>query len=529
MKAEFTIKNYRCFEDKHPLKFTLEDGFTAFVGTNNSGKSSILKFFYEFRNLWGLLSNPTSEVIQLTAGGARNLSFSGLIDQSEVFCDSNTRDLLIEIDFTTLKEIKTRQVSKAIFTTSRIQSGQGATNLRAQFYVDGEPLNIKDQSVRFGGNQLNLSGGVVDFTAFFEVLSCLSSSVYFPSFRNPINVGAGNYFDISVGTAFISQWHEWSVGGNKSANLAIQKVTEDIRHIFRYDQLEILASTQNLNTLQIYIDRKPYKLQELGSGIAQFILVLGNAAIKQPSFIMIDEPELSLHPSLQLDFLTALTSYSKNGVLFATHSIGLARSVADKIYSVHMDAKSSIVTKFEQTGNLSEFLGELSFSNSKELGFDKILLVEGVKDVKTIQQFLRMLNKDHEIVLLPLGGNQMIIDSVEHELVELKRISDKIFSIIDSERTSKDAPLSPQREGFRRICEKVGINILVLERRAIENYFTDHAIQNCMGPKYKALGPYKKLEDASMPWSKSENWRIAREMDLTDIQETDFYKFLSHI
>src|SRR2546428_7327540 len=44
-------------------------------------------------------------------------------------------------------------------------------------------------------------------------------------------------------------------------------------------------------------------------------------------------------------------------------------------------------------------VGEMSFSSFKEMGFDTILLVEGVTEVKAIQQFLRALKKDHQVVV----------------------------------------------------------------------------------------------------------------------------------
>jgi AAA15 family ATPase/GTPase len=59
MRAELTIKNYRCFPDETPLEFEIGDGFTAFVGVNNSGKSAILRVFYEFRGLFQALQDPT--------------------------------------------------------------------------------------------------------------------------------------------------------------------------------------------------------------------------------------------------------------------------------------------------------------------------------------------------------------------------------------------------------------------------------------------------------------------------------------
>src|SRR5262249_37592201 len=152
-------------------------------------------------------------------------------------------------------------------------------------------------------------------------------------------------------------------------------------------------------------------------GLAQFILVLVNAAIKKPSFALIDEPETSLHPPLQLDFLTSLGAYTRHGVIFATHSYGLARAAADRIYAVHGDQDAgSTVAIFDALPHLATFVGELGLSSYKELGFEKILLVEGPTDVRTVQQFLRLYRKDHHIVLIPLGGSSMIHKDREAEL-----------------------------------------------------------------------------------------------------------------
>jgi AAA15 family ATPase/GTPase len=50
--ADITIKNYRCFHESDPLRIRIQPGFTALLGANNSGKSALLRFFYEFRNLF---------------------------------------------------------------------------------------------------------------------------------------------------------------------------------------------------------------------------------------------------------------------------------------------------------------------------------------------------------------------------------------------------------------------------------------------------------------------------------------------
>jgi predicted ATPase len=87
----------------------------------------------------------------------------------------------------------------------------------------------------------------------------------------------------------------------------------------------------------------------MGAGLAQFIMVLGNVAFRQPSFILIDEPELNLHPSLQLDYVNTLASYASQGLLFGTHSVGLARTASEYTYALtkETNAGASVDTQIQ--------------------------------------------------------------------------------------------------------------------------------------------------------------------------------------
>src|SRR5690348_1964126 len=49
---DLTIKNYRCFADEEPARISVRPGFTAFLGPNNAGKSTMLRLFYELRTLF---------------------------------------------------------------------------------------------------------------------------------------------------------------------------------------------------------------------------------------------------------------------------------------------------------------------------------------------------------------------------------------------------------------------------------------------------------------------------------------------
>ena len=99
MSIKVTLKNYRCFPDNDAAVIELRDGFTAIIGPNNAGKSSLLKFFFEFRKLFELLSSSTLEFDRGFRSGTAFQQIAGTFEPDEVFCNSNNRNLNIVIEF----------------------------------------------------------------------------------------------------------------------------------------------------------------------------------------------------------------------------------------------------------------------------------------------------------------------------------------------------------------------------------------------------------------------------------------------
>lgn len=525
MEIDLVIKNYRCFADSHPAKIALRPGFTGLIGANNSGKSSLLRMLYELRSLFQVASQAGNLTGPLRSQRQVFNTADGIRDTSEIFCNRNDRDLSIEI--TALKDGANtpgelpgpRKVTLVV---------QRPTNqYLATVEADSQPQNPDTNTWGFSGDILSTGAQQwLDMTYFHEACRLLGSTLYVGSFRNPVNVGGGNYLDIQTGSAFINAWKHYKAGSTKANREAALRLTDDIKRIFGFDELEITPAADD-STLILNIDKRTYRLDEQGSGLAHFIIVLANVATRRPAYVLIDEPEAGLHPSLQLDFLTTLASYSSEGVLFATHQLGLARSSANFLYSLRRTAEGeSQVTPFEDTPDLAEFMGELGFAAYQELGFDQVLLVEGPSELKTIQQLLRHYGKEHSVVLLSLGGTQMINATTQTALDHVRRITDNVVALIDSERKKEGDELVADRAQFVATCAKAKIRCVVLDRRALENYFPERAIRAVKGEKYRALDPFEKLSDVKPSWGKSENWRIAREMTTNDLSSSDLGKFL---
>jgi len=491
---------------------------------NNSGKSTLLRFFFEFRDLFASAENNFAALFYKNAhsfGLPNNVT-----DVNDLFTNTSGNDRDLEIQF--LLQPEPGEPEQRRFRIA-FQVARGTNTFRmTQLFVEDRVLEGQFDSARktitFG------SQFVVDIEFVFNFLSRLARTLYVGPFRNAVNIGTNaNYFDVQIGQSFIATWRSSKTGPTKRLHHAILQLTEDVKRIFGFQHLEINATDDN-QSMQLFVDGKSYFLPELGSGLSHFIMVLASAAFRKPSYILIDEPEMGLHPSLQLDFLTTLGSYASEGVIFSTHVLGLARASAERIYSLQKKQDgSSQVRLLEKTARLPEFLGELSFSGYQELGFDKVLLVEGATDVKTFQQFLRKYGLDHKVVIVPLGGSQLINSSRELELQELKRISQNLFAVVDSERSASGQDLRPDRQGFVQSCKKIGITCLLLERRAVENYFTDRAIKQFKGAAYRALGPFELLGDLNPSWSKEENWRIANEMTKDELESTELGPFLRQL
>src|SRR3989338_5011470 len=144
MQIDLTLKNYRCFPDSNPARLALRKGFTALLGPNNCGKSSLLKFFFEFRDLFDRLSSP-NDAFLLTLRGAESRRFNlvGTSDIAEVFSNENTRNLQVEIDCAPSpgeavnEAVPTRLVVEVLrgqntFSTKELQTARGTISRHAE-------------------------------------------------------------------------------------------------------------------------------------------------------------------------------------------------------------------------------------------------------------------------------------------------------------------------------------------------------------------------------------------------------------
>jgi energy-coupling factor transporter ATP-binding protein EcfA2 len=407
LNCEIEIKNYRAFVDEHPAKLTLSHETIALVGPNNAGKSSLLRFFWELRSAFQLMSTP--EKIAFFASGSPIGPIVHL--NASAFTNLNDRPLSITL---TVPDCPIDEISRCTYETSR------ETVLpKLRLYRGRSEIHVQSPN--------QVQQGVVNVTQIAAQSAALSASLYAGPFRNAIAVTPGEpYYDLDIGKTFIEKFDDFRAGHNPGSRSMARRLISEIKSAFGFKHLNVHASRGN-DTLIIEDERGSHTLPEVGAGLSQFIILVFHAAIRNPTLMIIDEPELNLHPALQMKLLSLLRLHADT-ILFSTHNIGLARSTADRRYLV-MKESSGFARVSDERSNprLVEILGELSFSGRHDLGVNAVLWVEGPNDVPVIQHFLALLGKEHRVLVLPLHGRNGIVGRAVEQLRELKR-SHRMFT-----------------------------------------------------------------------------------------------------
>ena len=390
---------------------------------------------------------------------------------------------------------------------------------------------LENPSFKFRFNAENKVGKTVQDREYEGLFQIFRKSMYVGSFRTPLWLSSPPYFDISVGESFIQNWDSWATGTSLANRTKIRDLKKELKELFQFNHFDITV-TQDKKNFIIETDDGSFYLNELGGGIGHFILVLGNALIKQPGFILIDEPENALHPKLQEKFIRTLASKAKYGLIATTHSIGLARSTGDKIYSLTKNNEGRIkLSDFGENYNssISNNISELGFSQFMELGGNNVLLVEGRTDIKCFKEILRKYNIEHHFIIMDLGGAGFINGKSLEELAELKRLNAKSYNVIfDSEFDSEDAVLKEDFSAFKENCESLDFNVFPTDFHSTENYLTQRVIDLEIGSGYTALERYENFSDrpSENKWGKTLNWKMFREMTIEEFAGSELDSFI---
>lgn len=496
-KFKVTLQNYRSIPPGNPLELALGGGVVFILGRNNAGKSNLLRFFNELRHLWD------------------RCAMANLAQLESVF------DLRLDED------LKWDSMANRDGLALPIRLSVSCEEAVVHFeIVSTREAHSNEIQIRYRKEGLRET----DYEGFRAIFMALRDCIYIPSSRS-IRHAPSRRQNVVTGEQFVHSWKQWSAGARVGHRSAVDLLQEELRILFGYSRLHIQPNALDKD-LVVRTDTGTFELSELGDGFSHFLIVLANAAIFRPALIFIDEPENGLHPKLQVAFVQTLARYASLGLVATSHSVGLARSIADEIFFLSRSNGQVRLRRFGAgvAGSLSGEAYEMGYSQFVELGGAGLLLVEGRTDIKAYREILRHLQLDQSFIVISLGGGEFFTSNeshIVHELEDLKRLNPAVVSVIyDGGRTKSDSSYDPRCKVFHTVCERLGFKVHPTERLEIENYVSQSALDVVFGVgKMRHLGEYEKM-GKSGSWDKSKNWQLFAAMTRDEIMATDIAKFI---
>lgn len=454
------IENFKKFDD---LKIDFRS-LDCLVGGNNSGKSTLL------------------QALALFDFAVHNCVFKKSVNGN----DNNK--LEIKNRSIAPEEFVVLPVAKAIdFWTDRVSQKNGK-HIKIAVTVIFDNNKTAKAELDLNYNRFTISLETIDEQSWLEKLISFKIS-YLPVF-----------------SSFLTQEERRTPAVIEDAlargrvNSVIRNLLFDLKHSNKIQELESILKNaiptfKNLSVkfdeisdkyIEVsYIEegkKKEFDLFMAGSGFQQFVYLFGFILLRNPSVILLDEPDVHLHGTLQGSLLEELKRLVNNGkqVIFATHSKDLITKIdPDQIISLTDGKVARLKVNFDVYDTLKS-LGSIDNLQMAQIqAFRKLLVVEDTDDWKYLQIFGRKIlggniwqQIERRLAICPAKGNPY-----KQDMSRLKKQLTTMFSISGTGSTLKlyvicDLDYYPERDELLKEKHELDIDIQyhIWEKNEIENY-----------------------------------------------------------
>lgn len=412
--SKVMVRGIRSFKKLTTIDFAIPDGnnigsgLNMIVGPNNSGKSSIIETLY--------LANNNLEIIPSTIRNSR--SKNGILIKITL-TNGNTKELMSIKENTAL-----------IHCTYTNNKGEKIFDNRPFAYILSSKRNI---GIHFSNNS--------------------------ESWENFLyNNGGYNYRQENLSN---------NIGGR------FKNIIESNKKVFDYELKQILGylpewSLDSMDENNLYISFKEGNTYHTNSGsgdgfINIFIILTSLYDAPSNSTIVIDEPEIALHPDVQQRLMQRLIYHSKTKqIIICTHSpyfinLSLLNHGA-KIFRFYKENENTGIytIKPENISKINSLLNTieqpyLQDIKSKEIFFlDKVILVEGPDDIYGYKSLFEKFNykTSGSFYGWGVGG----ADRIKHLLSILNDLHyKKLVIILDNDKKELGEELSTAYPNYKII------------------------------------------------------------------------------
>lgn len=278
------------------------------------------------------------------------------------------------------------------------------------------------------------------------------------------------------------------------------------------------------------IEEVRYDINNVGLGMQSMVLMLSNILLLKPSIVLMDEPEVHMHPALIKEFINYIKALSiDTQFIITTHSVVLMQEAGlDKLFSLknEIEHRGITISKVEDRNKLLEAVDGLGYpvdTLAYTLRPAVFVFTEGPSDKDLILEFAKKAGLEHKLNTFTVGfvamggkGNRVKLANLIEKLNE-EFIDSPLIMILDRDETVADKVEDLRQRFFRKNPKRLHY----LSKRQIENYLINKAaITKTVVGKIKSSELLKKWESENL---------TAKILELAELQREKINNYLSEI
>ncbi len=527
-----TIKNVKSFKDRIEIEFN--DDFNILIGPNGSGKSNILDILTICIRHFFLKPYQVTESTDQTGFFKQITNFNpfGNINQvlDKFYGDSSDSEIIFEFvvkkeDITNIDEI-IRNIS---ILEDKIREYRNYPNVFPQIRRWNEHSLQENEIIAYSIKNNQLLGYqetsnkriFYEYLNYFELLLILireineininTNYLYFSPYRGAnlqnlqANLSSQNFYQVLQGIVnatsktvfslinlatiyFAAKRRKFEDEATNSGYLHLWESDDEVKLVSKYLKklgydwtLKLIDKNKNIYEILLSKEGKEFYINQASSGEKEIInFLLGVFAFNiNNGIIIIDEPELHLHPKWQnllLELFIELSSFTKNQFIISTHSpVFINDKSYNHIFRIYKDKNNTskvTVLKDNDQLKLKDILHIINSTNNEKIFFaDIVILVEGITDrlifQKILSEYLENSNTTRIVEIIEIKGKSNVnsfrefVESLNipvffiSDLDYINEISDdslkKLF-ITNARKIDKDVIKNPKsRDGYSLI------------------------------------------------------------------------------
>ena len=472
-------KNYRSLGGEDGVILKELGPIAVIIGQNNGGKTNILRSLA----LWHSIRRGRIPTLEATEHYDND--------------PSNTLSFYFEFDEKSLGELAELKPVGPVYVRYDFISGKGLVYAGSFLEtVDEEVLRQycnTHHSISSSQKELNIKR-IVSSDAFQQLID-IPEIVYADDSRAKLDPHSVRQKLDPI----------WNHGAANRLSIPIKKALKDFIEEGMESDIEIQFEP-NGRSFTIQTGEKLVLYESLGNGFQQIFNLALTIASTSNSIVLIDEPELNMHPSLLRRILKLIFTNDTNQYILATHSSLLLDTSYEK--SVHQILGGAF-SKAVPCGSIQDqkvLLDDLGVKASDLLQSNGIIWVEGPSDRTYIKKWLELYGNSNieeglHYTFQYYGGALLAhydLGSDIDNFVDILNINRNAYIVMDSdwkeaEYDWKESDLAARKSKIISKCKELGIDYWVTAGREIENYISDAAWSEYAQKEVK-LGKYDSLQ-----------------------------------